>query len=145
MQRLYLLRHGEASDGYPDHSRQLNPAGRSEVLDTLEQALKRIEPPVQIFHSGLVRARQTAELAAQVLGAQSPQRLDGIDPGGNPAELCDQDMPAGDLMLVTHNPFVESLAWYLAAEELRIRTGSLVALELEYWGRGCAELLWQLK
>lgn len=144
--RLYLLRHGEAGEGFPDSSRELVEAGRREVQLTLHQARPRISGPVSIYHSGLIRARQTAELAAEALGCSGISLLRGIDPAGDPANLCRQiEWPAGaDQIWVTHNPFVEELVEWLSDEQLRIRTGSLVALELDYLDRGCARLLWQI-
>lgn len=144
MTRLYLLRHGEAQEGFPDARRALIEKGRREVLKTLEKASERITTTPIIFHSGLVRAYQTAVLAADALKAAPPVLLEGIDPGGDPASLCRQSLPTQDLMLVTHNPFVEELVEYLSGDSLRIRTGSMVALDVEEWGRGCAELCWQI-
>jgi len=142
---LYLLRHGEAEQGWPDEERRLNDAGRREVNIALDAALPHMQLPDRIFHSGLVRARQTAELAAQRIGF--PGKLEiiaGCDPGGDPAKASAnlRQEKWNTALLVTHNPFVENLVDYLANSQPRIRTGCIVGLSCDALKPGFCSLLW---
>jgi phosphohistidine phosphatase len=149
LQHLLLLRHGEAHHSSPDELRQLNDSGREEVEKTLTKALDLVPPLEEIFHSGLVRAMQTAEIAAEKLaqsigGSLQPQYLDGITPWGDPQLFCKNPalQEAENLLVVTHNPFVEDLVEYLTGESLRIKTGSLICLKVDFLERGCCSLEW---
>lgn len=151
LQHLLLLRHGEAYHSSPDELRQLNEQGRKEVEKALNKAADLVPQIDEIFHSGLVRAMQTAEIAADMLAPQTsdgsllPQYLDGITPWGDPKSFCDQLMQLEDLesiLVVTHNPFVEDLVEYLTDQCVRITTGTLVYLKVDFLDRGCCSLEW---
>ena len=149
LQRLLLLRHGEAQHGSPDELRQLTEHGDKKVRKSLSKSLEKIPQLDQIFHSGLVRAMQTAEIAAEELEPVIqkklfPQYLDGITPWGDPAGFCKilASDSAENILVVTHNPFVEELVEYLSEQSLRIKTGSLVSLEVDFLERGCCNLEW---
>ena len=149
MQRLLLLRHGEAHHGSPDELRELTRHGDKEVRRSLSKVVERIPQLDFIFHSGLVRAIQTAEIAAEELAPYmgeklQPQYLDGITPWGNPSSFCAAlaSDSAENILVVTHNPFVEELLEYLSGQSLRIKTGSLVCLEIDFLERGCCNLEW---
>ena len=149
MQHLLLLRHGEAHHGFPDELRELSDHGQREVVKSLSKAEDRIPRIEQIFHSGLVRAMQTAEIAAEQLAPRlntqlQPQFLDGISPWGDPEGFCRQltSEQSQAILVVTHNPFVEDLVEYLSGELLRIKTVTIVCLEVDFLERGCCDLAW---
>lgn len=158
LQRLLLLRHGEARHGSPDELRELTEHGDTEVRKSLSGAVEKIPRLDQTFHSGLVRAMQTAQIAAEELTNNKatpsiqaniskklyPQYLEGITPWGDPAEFCRllASDPAENILVVTHNPFVEELIEYLSGQSVRIKTGSLVSLEVDFLERGCCNLEW---
>lgn len=149
LQRLLLLRHGEAHHGSPDELRELTHHGDKEVRRSLSKAVGRIPQLDIIFHSGLVRAIQTAEIAAEELASYigeklHPQYLDGITPWGDPSSFCKALAfdAAENILVVTHNPFVEELVEYLSGQTLRIKTGSLVCLEIDFLEGGCCQLEW---
>lgn len=67
MLTLWLARHGEAIDPDSvgsDFDRTLTPEGRRRLAETARFLISREQPPEAIFHSPLVRARQTAEVLA---------------------------------------------------------------------------------
>lgn len=144
---LYLLRHGEAEQGWPDESRRLTPAGEAEVDICVRRAASRIAPLDRIFHSGLVRAQQTARVAAQALNYAGPMDvMAGVDPRGDAAsatKLLDT-LPWQAAMLVTHNPFVADLVQWLTGDAFRIRTGELIAIEAVDLMQGGGRTLWRV-
>jgi phosphohistidine phosphatase len=59
--RLYLVHHGEAVGPEVDTRRPLSPAGRDAVDRLAAKAAARGAKPEVIWHSGKLRAKQTAE------------------------------------------------------------------------------------
>ena len=69
--QIYLLRHGIAEDGRPgksDADRALTSEGIKRLREILKRARVAGVAPTLIVTSPYVRARQTAEIAAEVLG-----------------------------------------------------------------------------
>ncbi len=112
--RVYLVRHGKASKDpvFNEDDRPLTKRGREDVLRIADQMAEAGIEIGQIRHSGLLRAKQTAESMGKLL-----KPLDGIievkgllwdDPVDQlPRELALESKP---VMLVGHNPFMERLA-----------------------------------
>lgn len=145
IQTLLLVRHGEAHHGSPDELRELTPAGQAEVRNNLSKAADRLPALDLVFHSGLTRAMQTAEIVTGQLAPQLyPQYLDGISPWGDPLTFCESltNESAETLLVVSHNPFLEELISYLTGESPRMKTGSVACLEVDFLARGCCNLSW---
>jgi phosphohistidine phosphatase len=113
--RVILVRHGKASKDPKythDEERPLTGRGKADVT-ALAEWLERAGITVhQIRHSGLLRARQTAEIFARHLqpagGVIAVSGLLFDDPVDHlPGELALESEP---VMLVGHNPFMERLA-----------------------------------
>jgi phosphohistidine phosphatase len=130
--RLYLLRHAEAAPGIPDAGRALTERGRAQVDRMVElmdwsfvAGLKQVE------HSGLLRARQTAEQLLERLGSKVPVQVrPGIRPNDEPVMIgLDLATCKDDRFLVGHNPHLARLAGLLLA-----RGGSEVNLVVKKAG-----------
>ena len=109
------MRHGEALSGTPDGRRPLSQRGRDEVIALAQLASARGVAVAWIYHSGILRAQQTAELVAAVLApAEGVRELGGLCPDDDPiiarAELEAASRP---LMLVSHLPYLGRLAGLL--------------------------------
>ena len=114
--RLFLLRHAEAAPGIPDAERALTERGRGQVIrlvDALDWSclagLRKVE------HSGLVRARQTAEDLARLAAIKLPLAiLPGLRPMDDPrVVLRDLATCREDRLLVGHNPHLARLGGLL--------------------------------
>lgn len=110
---LYLIRHADAIDLQPDEARPLSEKGRAQVA-ALAKFLERSEAfaPVEIRHSSLVRARETAESLAQALRFRGLcQEMDGLRPEDDPREIA-RRVAAFDrsVALVGHEPHMSALA-----------------------------------
>jgi phosphohistidine phosphatase len=106
------MRHGETLSGVPDGRRPLSERGRSAVTALAQRAMARGVAVAWIYHSGILRAQQTAELVAEVLTpAEGVRELAGLCPDDDPfivqAELAAASQP---IMLVSHLPYVGRLA-----------------------------------
>ena len=114
---FYLVRHGEAVSQAVNGQRPLTPGGRRDVEWIGRVAAERSIQPSKIFHSGLLRAQQTAEILSESLNpAAGIRELIGLRPDDDPliakAEL---ESSTVSLMLVGHLPHMSRLASFLVA------------------------------
>ncbi len=141
---LFLIRHTHAEDTVPDHARRLSERGRAQV-ETLAKFLRRGEAfaPREIWHSTLVRARETAEFLAADLKLDAPRReIAGLAPEDSPRALL-KKIAAGpaSLALVGHEPFMSGLATLLVIgretglPRIAMKKGAILALEgdADWW------------
>ena len=141
---LYVLRHGKAGEGYPDEVRELTDRGREDVGAVLSGCAENMEPLKQILCSPLVRARQTAEIVANIL------RFDGdicenehITPWGSPQEFLDSlDEGCRSALIASHQPYASTLVEYLTGQSIAMRTSAIAAIDMEYPSEGGGQLLW---
>ncbi|MDP3274062.1 MAG: histidine phosphatase family protein [Deltaproteobacteria bacterium] len=119
---VLLMRHGDAVDDAPgmgDRGRWLTQEGRTQTRAVAEQLALRHPRPERLWTSPLVRAVQTAELVAQVLGhTDEVQALAALSVDGNPAlvhqALCRVSASSSGLvpsvMVFGHEPTLSALA-----------------------------------
>lgn len=118
--RLYLVHHGEAVGPDVDPMRPLSAQGRADAARLAESAARQGAKPDVIWHSGKLRARQTAEIfrrACNPLAAFSAAR--GLQSDDPPSWIRDQ--LAGDtrsILLVGHMPHLPRLLRTLCGEDL---------------------------
>lgn len=113
-QLLYLARHAHALDDAPsDDERPLSPKGRKQ-LARLCGALrgKDLITPDAIWHSGLLRARETAEALKEGLALDAPLfREPGLAPCDDPvaaaARLSGLDLSC---LVAGHEPILSAIA-----------------------------------
>lgn len=114
------MRHGEARPEGQDAQRELTPMGR-ESVERVARRLAALDPRLDsVYHSGILRARQTADiLASHVRGSPPVQERAGLRP-------LDAVEPVAEWLLahlhedaavalVGHLPFLERLASRLVA------------------------------
>jgi phosphohistidine phosphatase len=134
--KLYLVRHGEAKTEREDTSKPLNEKGRQDVRH-LGRTLKNMNVRVpRIFHSGILRAEETAKLLADSLaGPVEFKKADGLAPMDDISPtLAWVNAEEEDLMIVGHLPFLASLLRFLVktsdpAELPAFDSGNLVGVE----------------
>lgn len=108
---IYLVRHGSAAAGPDDAARALSEEGRKSVRRVADRLRGSAIHVDRIEHSPLRRAAETAEIFGEALGAPLREVPDLI-PGSDIAFVRDRlegERPAS-VMLVGHNPFMESMA-----------------------------------
>ena len=126
---IWLLRHGDAEDGAgkPDAERELTEKGERQSRQVGE-ALKALGVNLDAcLTSPKVRARRTAELACEALGAtvEEDERLAGGD--FDPLELA-----AGrgeEVMLVGHEPDFSRAVAAVTGSRVKMRKGGIAALD----------------
>lgn len=151
---LYFLRHATASREAPtDAARPLTKEGRHEAR-VAGKALHRFGVrPNFLWSSPLLRARQTAEIAAETLPRSSSLEIkEELENDRATAELLAllQPLPAdSEVLLVGHMPSLsEHLAALLGAtapENFSLDKGGLAALRLDELRLGKAVLRFRLR
>lgn len=129
---IYLIQHGESKPKEEDPARPLTDAGKRTVgrmavlLDSLGISFDRV------FHSGKLRAQQTAEiLANQLKIADRVEARTGLDPldSVEPAKnWLSQQAQRGvkAIAIVGHLPFLDKLASLLVTGN---ETGGIIAFQ----------------
>ena len=113
--RVYLMRHGEAE---PAGERPLTAQGRQHVERVARAAVRAHVHPKHIYHSGKLRAQQTAEILAQHLGHTDLRQVPGLNPNDDPDEAHRlADSRSGGVMFVGHLPHLERFASSLLLED----------------------------
>ncbi len=135
--RLYLLRHAEADDTFPDPQRRLTDQGR-QTAARLGAFMRRTGcTDIQaVIHSPYRRAVETARLCVEALGT-SPSL--NVGPWLTPEDEIDEAVTLASnarssLLIVGHNPHLSFLAARLLTSSdtglaLHLEKGSLVCLE----------------
>lgn len=146
---LYLMRHGiaaELGEGgvIRDADRPLTPEGRAKLQQAAE-GVRRLELKFNvIFTSPLLRARQTAEVVADVLELQHKVKvIETLSPGrslvGAESGQADLFIEMGAYsfdraLLVGHQPDLSELASYLLTGNrnlnIEFKKGSICAIEV---------------
>lgn len=138
---IYLLRHGIAEDRSPsgsDAARRLTDEGRQKLRRVLERASTAKVRPSLILTSPLLRAVQTAEMAAGILRYTGAlQQTDALLPESSPQKVWDELRSCHDedaILLAGHEPlFSAATAYLLACPALQFafRKGALVRIDME--------------
>lgn len=132
---IYLVQHGEAMSSDEDAHRPLTDVGRSEVA-AVAVALKRHGLRVSaIWHSGKLRAKQTAvEFAEALEPDDGVQEKPGLGPKDDPERMAEALRGlAVATMVVGHLPHLSRLASLLIVDDrdrevVRFRQGGVVCL-----------------
>ena len=132
---MFLVHHGEAVDAGVDSQRPLTENGVAHVQRVASEAASRGVRPDEIWHSGKLRTRKTAEAFRQACNPLSSLRMvRGLQPGDPPGWIADQ--VAGEtraLLLVGHMPSLAKLLGRLVngprSEPIEFPPNGIVALE----------------
>jgi phosphohistidine phosphatase len=148
--QLYLMRHGEAKPEEEDPKRPLTEAGRATVERVAARAARANMRVDYLYHSGVRRARETAEILARHVHAEdrlAPREglrpLDPVEPVARwllAESASGQDRAIG---LIGHLPFLDHLASRLvasdeAADMVVFATAGLAKLVRKQRGEGFA-------
>ena len=134
---LYLAQHALAKSKEEDPLRGITAQGRVET-ERMARYFSGLEPRIdQIWHSEKLRARETAEIFAELLSASDRLLEKAFLAPFDDAALAKEAFPkaasggaAAALLIVGHMPHLSKLAAkLLGAEVIRFRNSGIVALE----------------
>jgi len=150
---IFILRHGQAeAQMTTDAARQLTDKGRSDTARIVQARLADL-PLAQIWASPLVRAQQTAEIAASYFPRLKIQTSDLLVPEANPQVLMNwlDELNAQfigtdrSILLVSHQPLVGTLVNRLCGKSddyYPMGTSSLAAIRAQVIAADMGDLLW---
>lgn len=150
--KVYLIQHGESVEKEVNPERPLSEKGKQEV-ERLGQFLSELNIQVSdIFHSGKLRAKETAEIIADKLHFKKILQVRrGIDPLDPVGPIFDEiNLFENDTMMVGHLPFMSQLVSKLVIndENKTIASyvpGSLVCLEKIKENNNLWSIIWMLR
>jgi phosphohistidine phosphatase len=131
---LYLVQHGKNLAKDKDPEKGLSPEGKKDVEQVAGILSSHGIPVSAIWHSGLKRAHQTADIIASYLGGG----IEVLEKGGlTPLDDVTQINPNSEknIMLVGHLPFLEKLvSWLLTGSPdrsplVKFKNGGIVAMD----------------
>jgi phosphohistidine phosphatase len=142
--QLYLLRHGIAEDGQAgqqDSERALTPDGKRKLRGVLKTAREANVKPALIVTSPYLRAVQTAELAAEVLGyAGELIEIGALAPSARPEDAWEEIRLYKDeaqVLAAGHEPLFSALTAYLLRSpslQVDFKKGALVRIDFDRIG-----------
>lgn len=152
---ILLLRHGIAADARPrqaDAERALTGEGKQKLRSLFRRLRKAGVRPALILTSPYLRARQSAELARELLAPQAMiVPAQALAPGSSPQEAWDEirlyaNQPS--VLCSSHEPLCSELAAFLlGAAELHVdfKKGAIMRVDVEGSGpRPRSTLKWMV-
>jgi phosphohistidine phosphatase len=125
---IWLLRHGDATEGSPDAERPLTDKGR-EQSRAAGAALKAIGVELDAcLTSPKVRAAETARLACEQVGDVEPQLEPKLAGGPFDAEALAAGL-GDDVLLVGHDPDFSAAVHSLTGAQVRMKKGGLAGVD----------------
>lgn len=109
--RAYLVHHGEAAGAEVDARRPLTPWGRQRVERLAADAAARGAKPAVVWHSGKLRARQTAEAFWRACNALAEfSATKDLQPADPPTWMRDRlRAETRDILIAGHFPHLPKL------------------------------------
>lgn len=148
--KLFLVHHGDAVGPDVDPRRPLSERGRGHVVRLAAEAEARGVRPTVVWHSGKLRARQTAEAFWRACNALAPlSATRDLQPDDPPEWIRDRLRgETRDILIAGHYPHLPRLLTLLAAtagdERPAFPQHGVVALATEDDGKTWKEL-WRLE
>ena len=145
---VYLCRHGIAIElgengTRSDSERHLSEEGKKKLREAAKGYRKAMERPRRVFTSPYLRARQTAQILAEVFGIEAtaeetPSLLPEADPARALAllqgELLDK-AKASPVLVVGHEPNLGQLLGMLVTQRegtaIPLKKGMLIGIEID--------------
>ena len=142
---VYLLRHGIADNDSPtgrDADRPLTGEGRRKLREVLKSVAAAGVTPEVIVSSPYVRARQTAEIACEVLGyKEKVHGSDALVPDSDPQqvwqEIRNTYRGAHSILLASHEPLMGRCTGFLLGYPdllVDFKKGAIVRIDIEQFG-----------
>ncbi|HEY7884093.1 MAG TPA: histidine phosphatase family protein [Cellvibrionaceae bacterium] len=147
--KLWILRHGKAEPyAGNDAERALTDHGQGEVRAVLERQYNLIDHSgLVIWSSPFVRARQSAAIARDILGAPITEYTELLQPEAQVDRLLNALYQSGlpNVLLASHQPLVSTLLDRLCGPadiEHEMKTASLAFVECEVAAADMGKLGW---
>lgn len=122
--KLFLIQHAQAKNREEDPQRPLTDEGKANIKKVAQHVAKTIPEITELWHSEKLRAKQTAQILAEVLKISDRlKECPGLTPNDTVCPVKERLMEIKEnLAIVGHLPFLEKLASTLLchSQEARI-------------------------
>jgi len=131
--RLYFAQHGLAVDKSDDPERPLSEAGIQQTRSVADRLSISNTPVSRIFHSGKLRAAQTAEIFASALAVSTLSIADQLSPNDD-VRLLANNLNEDNALYIGHLPHLEKLVSFLVTGNnehniIKFQNSAVVCLE----------------
>ena len=131
--RVYFVQHGLATDKTENPQRPLTQAGIKQTLSVAKQLHTSEMPVFQIFHSGKLRAQQTAEIFAEHLSVTSVTAIVNLSPNDDVSVLA-KNLTIENALYIGHLPHMEKLVSHLVTGNkdqniVKFQNSAIICLE----------------
>lgn len=143
--RLYFAQHGLAVSESENPDRPLSETGNMQTKAIAEHIYSSGNSISHIFHSGKLRALQTAEIFATSLKIPATSAIEHLSPNDD-VSLLAQKLTINNALYIGHLPHLENLITYLVTGEqqpgiIKLQNSAIVCLEKT---NGLYRVLWYL-
>ena len=133
IKNVYFAQHGIALSKNEDPDRPLSDTGITQTKSVAEYFTQNNLTIHQIFHSGKLRAQQTAEIFASALNTDTPLPIKNFSPNDN-VKLAAAELNIESALYVGHLPQLEKLVSYLLCQDesskiIQFQNSAIVCLE----------------
>jgi len=131
--RLYFAQHGLALTEMENPDRPLSENGIKQTIAIASHLHSAQVPVTQVFHSGKLRALQTAEIFATTLKLSAVSKLDYMAPNDD-IHLIEHKLNINNALYIGHLPHLEKLVSYLVSGKektdlINFQNSAVVCLE----------------
>lgn len=131
--RVYFAQHGLAADKTENPQRPLTEAGIKQTLSVAKQLHTSEAPVSQVFHSGKLRASQTADIFASTLNITPSSVLENLSPNDDVSVLA-KNLAIENALYIGHLPHLEKLVSYLVTGNkdqniIKFQNSAIICLE----------------
>ncbi len=132
--RLYFAQHGIALSKTEDPERPLSDAGIEQTRSVAQQLHDAGISISQIFHSGKLRAEQTARIFASMLEPSTISAIDYLSPNDD-ITLLAENLTSDNALYIGHLPHLEKLVSHLLTGKkdqniVKFQNSAIICLEL---------------
>lgn len=134
--KVIVVRHGiaeEAGKG-SDSERRLTAEGVAKMRQAAEGLRGLVGRSATVYSSSLVRARQTAEILAAVIGLSKVKEMEGLEPEADPQRTAEEiaGWHRDEVIIVGHEPHLGALVSTLVGGgEIVLKKGGAALVELD--------------
>ena len=131
--KLYFAQHGIAVSKDDDPERPLSKDGIRQT-NAIAKQLRQLDTPISaIFHSGKLRAQQTADIFSSILNPASMSELKDLSPNSD-LSLINQSFTINNALYIGHLPNLEKIVSSLVTGDaepniIKFQNSAVVGLE----------------
>jgi phosphohistidine phosphatase len=152
--RLLIVRHAIAvphgTPGVAENDRPLTPEGELKFREAAKGLARVLDRPDALLTSPLLRARQTAAIAAEAWGGPEPKQTPALASGSfeEQAKVLDRHAEGATVAIFGHEPWVSQLLARLLGtshdDRLTFKKGGAALVDVPGRLAGGGSLLWYL-